>query len=223
MRSILLSSLLIIGLAPGIAAAHPADGYSLLYEKERIYNPSHSYPAEWSERDIVFAGEAAYARADQLSAAEWYILGGAIGYDGGKTSLPPWFMQTYCAISEYYSQFHIIPETLDAQELRRIKGYEALSPELIETFKSPITNAWPRLRATERHPGDLYVRAISPEEKRYFANLNSAWKRQWYADTEWSINPEAGAVDASGPVFYFCVEGEHGPLIQELLFTIRQQ
>jgi len=197
------------------ASAHPSDGLEPLPLPPSYGTDGCDFGPEFNHGDLVFTRP--YPDPDTLTNAERYIIVGCQGSTPEQNMLPWTYYIWHCAEALDERLGHV-PDQLSEELLREVG---ARSTATFELFKSPLTGNYPRLTAATASPGDVYIRALTPEEMRFFAGKAKPYQELWYDGKR--TDPRTGEVlekvKLDGKVYYVRVYGWHGVILSELMFT----
>lgn len=205
-------------------AAHPAEGgqpiRSTFYEADTSPRPSDSLG------DLSFIGREDKPEWDQLSPMEQYMLGGINNRPGSGKSLLPWHINLYAMVSHFYEEFGYVPEVLTDVEVHQTPGFEEAEGVLLDQLRNPLTGEWPRLNAANPSPGDVYMRPLTDEEMRYFAQVDSSYGKHWFENLAFDSNKFAAGVPMDqcwtsqerleGRPFYLRMYGRNGTILTRI-------
>jgi hypothetical protein len=224
----LLKTLLACGYAAfacattAFATEHPANG-RLINDLPADYGTAaYGFPGSWSHGDLTFGGP--YPAAAELLPTERYMLAGAepTPADGGD-ELPAWIDSVAGFCLDYYAGFGTIPEQLtmaDVQALRRLQG-QALTAADNALVLNPLTDSAPRLKAVDFSPGELYVRVLSSDEMRYYAQRRPEFDDAWFMGR--AIDPaggRVGRVQLLSGVLYVRAYGSSGVIYENFAYQL---
>jgi hypothetical protein len=172
---------------------------------------------ECSIGDITFTRS--FPDPSTLSSEELYILSGSTGSALGHP-LKPWRKDVSRLVQALHVNLGYIPDQLTEELVRSVVCESSQVDDLwVEQFKSPLTGEFPRLDASEFSPGDLYIRALSEQEKQHIASFIDIYYSFWY-DSAW-FNPEEDMwekAELSGDVYYVRIYGWNDVLIEGIEF-----
>jgi len=208
------AALTVMGLCrPSLA--HPSDGLEPVPLPPSYGTDGCDFGPEFNHGDMTFTRP--YPDPNSLTNAEKYIIAGCQGIKPEQNMLPWVYYIWHCA-EALDARLGYVPDQLSEELLREVG---ARSASAFELFKSPLTGNFPRLTAATESPGDVYIRALTPEEMRFFAGKVRAYQELWCDGKR--TDPRTGEVlenvKLDGKVYYVRVYGWHGVILSELLFT----
>jgi len=174
---------------PASAVAHPADGGKAVELNPDYGTEYYGMGAEFDINDLYFVKP--LPDPATLSEIEKYMLRG-LAEDNPGGAMRSW----YTVICETVSAFHLRTGTMPVEYSAEIvmallPEDRELPDENLDVFRSPITNEFPKLNATEFSAGDLYVRTITEEEKTYIARIDDKYKQMWFDGVQYDPITEA--------------------------------
>jgi hypothetical protein len=204
-------------------ATHPMHGAQP--RTDRSYDSMRLMP-EWTQGDMYFMGSADKQRWADLDPMEQYIIAGADDpTKDGENFVMPWSTVVFSAVCSFYTRFGYIPDQLGPEELVKVLGRVGAHGFYYEIYRNPLTGEWPKLKVEDPAPGDVYIRPLSPDEMRHYADLDSQYDFMWYPHqrTPETVKLEQlyGALQLSTPVFYMRIDGWDGPLLTGMQFQMR--
>jgi len=219
----LLGAMLMMMLTTALAADdHPASGQITCDPGPAYGTADFGFPLGYSKDDLTFGGP--YPTARKLTPPERYMLAGTLGsLDGAGDRLPAWITTVEDFCLDYYSLYGVLPPSVTPDGLAALRGVSALSLTDQALVINPITGEAPRLDTAQFSPGDIYVRALSREEIRYFAGRNLALKDMWingvYTDP---ATGSLGKVRLTSPVLYVRAYGVSGVIYENLAYRLSE-
>lgn len=200
-----------------LAWAHPVDGYAPKPAPRGYGTEGYGLAPECSIGDITFTRS--FPDPSTLSSEELYILSGSTNSAFGHP-LKPWRQQIRRLVQALHENLGYIPDRLTEELVRSVVCESSQVDDLwVEQFKNPLTGEFPRLDASEFSPGDLYIRALSEQEKQHIASLIDVYYSIWY-DSAW-FNPAEEMwenAELSGDVYYVRIYGWNGVLVEGIEF-----
>jgi len=201
---------------------HPVHGHEANSIFDSVYGEHNGYPAEYSMGDITFDGPGNHPPASSLTAEEKYIVAGATTSDyGSDAGLQPWTSAIFGIVNNYYSQYGTIPATFTDVEIRKVRDMENASDSNLREFLNPLTDQWPRLNAATPSPGDVYIRPLSLDEMRHYAQLVPSLNDAWFNGR--SISTETGelaSAELTSQVYYMRVYGWNGVIFNNFQYAL---
>jgi len=201
-----------LALIAAVAQAHPSDGYAPKELPDGYGEPGYSGCPEYDVGDLHFVRE--FTSPEMLTGAERYIIAGCSG--PGRLSVS-WWQEVYFMLLAYYTQYRELPDAISAEMIAATSCNGQASAEWCETFKSPITGAYPAVNCRDFAPGQVYCRMLTEDEMEMIISREPSFRDKWLRD--WHINPETGAREAAEmlkPVMYLRIYGETGVIHEGL-------
>jgi len=224
-KALVAGAFIVLALTTVAAAAeHPANGRLINNVPEAYGTASYGLPASWTHSDLTFGGP--YPLADDLLPPERYMLAGTQpAVEGQADVLPAWIDAVADFCLDYYAVYSRLPEQLTAEEvqgLRRLQG-KSISVADAALSLNPMTNAAPQLKARDFSPGDLYVRQLSNDEMRYYAQRRPALNDAWFKGR--TVDPASGrvgSVELLTGVLYVRAYGASGVIYENLVYRLSE-
>jgi hypothetical protein len=201
------------------ASAHPADGYQA-NDLHPYYGTSrYGLGSEYDINDLYFIRPL----PDQslLTETEKYMLAG-LAPQGPQTLQRSWISEIFRMVDGYYGRYGVIPGVFSPEIVRaNALEPEGILEEHLEIFRNPITGEYPRLDAIDFSPGDVFIRALSEDEKAYLASIDPIFKGHWYegVGTNLATGEKQRIEMLSSAVFYMRVYG-YSEIIHTGLFYV---
>jgi hypothetical protein len=216
--------LLVSAAASRLIREHPANG-QLTCEVDAAYGTEqYGLPAAWGTGDLTFGGP--YPKPAELSAAERYMLAGTYASNGASgQSLAPWVEMVQQLCLDYSERAGQLPALVSPAMVATAKGVSesGLQPEQLALYLNPFNGEFPRLDAAQFSPGDLYVRTLTEDEMRRFAQLNPVLGERWLEGQYREPGTgRLGRVSLQGGVLYIRAYGEHGVLYEQLAYELSE-
>jgi len=206
-------------IATGIVHAHPADGMEPRDLPHAYGTERYGYSSEFNINDLTFT--CPYPDPTRLTDAERYILSGARSADGNM--MMPWFIDIFQMVNAMYIEGGTVPAELKLGEMRFMaRGYDSdVYTTAYDKFRSPITNEFPRLDATEFEPGQVYMRPLTGEEKAFFASKVDYLDDAWFKDRKYvDMLDKWVPAKLRGEAFYIRIYGERGVLLETIIYDL---
>jgi len=204
---------------------HPVHGHKANPIFDSLYGPGHGYPADYSMGDITFDGPGNHPPASSLTNEEKYIIAGSVTSDyASDGGLSAWTSTIFAIVDAYYSQFGTIPDVLTDVEIRKIDGMQSIGDSNLREFLNPLTDQWPRLKATTASPGDVYIRPLTIDEMHHYAELSPNLKDDWFNGQ--SVNSETGEpapAELTSHVYYMRIYGWNGVIFNNFQYRLAVQ
>lgn len=207
----------VVFLCTTFAWAHPFDGYEPKPAPANYGADGYGLAPECSIGDITFTRP--YPDPSTLSNEELYILSGSTDSALGHP-LRPWRKEVRRLVQALHVNLGYVPGQLTKELVESVVCENSQVDDLwVEQFKSPLTGEFPKLNASEFSPGDLYIRALSEQEKQHIASFIEDYRSIWY-DGVW-FNPAEETwekAELSGDVYYVRIYGWDGVLVEGIEF-----
>lgn len=215
----------LVVMPASVLAAHPAAGGAP--EDISGWYTSCTGPDE-NYGEITFVAGQDKPALDSLTDMERYLVGGIHRSRKGGSMLP-WYQHVYFAACAYYKLTGQWPRVLSIDELKQLPELKRRPAAELEIYRNPLTGNWPRLDAKELSPGDMYLKPLTPEEMRHFADENAGFQRVWFdgVGTDWDAmqrgesfaQSQTKRVTLMGPVCYVRVYGLNGVLMTDFVYA----
>lgn len=202
----------------GVAyAGHPAAGHPPR-SLEHVYSVDGGMPVEWSFGNVRVTGSR--VPVADLTDEERYMIAGVKTCRYSDTAgLEPWKITLFSITNKFFKTNGYIPEQLTPDLIRTIPGYEEITEDRLDLYRSPITGDWPRLDCAEFSPGNAYITVLTPAEIDHFAAVIPEYGDMW-GDNYWR-EPGSGdykCIDIVSPIYFIRVYGRTDVLYEAIDF-----
>lgn len=224
---VVVYNLMFICFLAGYANAHPADG-KIPRDIRGLY-PSSSARAGESINELWFVSPSDQIPASSLSDIEKYMIAGCDKSSPGG-GIVAWYTSIFMAVGDYVKAFGYVPDVLTDTELKKVPQYSEFDDAGLSLFRNPITGEWPKLKASEFSPGDVYIRPLTSDEMRYFASHEPTLQHYWYEGKglNWDCLDAGHPMDQcftepvsmSRPPCYIRVYGRSCVLMTNIVFSV---
>lgn len=209
-------------MVPVAAAVPSADGMTAR-DVSSFYSSGLTSAFNWESFTFIDPGDKPPMQS--LSNLERYMIAGTEPRAG--QAFDPWYVMVFSFAAAYYKNFGSLPDTLTPEMVRSIPGQEQVSDDILERLRNPLTGNWPRLKAQDFSPGDIYLQPLTPAEMQHFAtalpNLGKVWIEGLTIDTDSALDGADPAdcftqrCELYAPPFYVKVYGHSGVLLTDFI------
>ncbi len=213
---------LIVSLSFQVALAHPADGLTPAEPEEGYGTELYGTHADQSIGDVIFYTP----YPSELSDAEKYIVAGTVDSPQGDGGMGPWWFNVVSIAIAYYNKNGELPQEINEDVLKSVAWQPAaMNMGAMQWYKSPVSEQFPKLDATEFSAGDMYIKVLSEAE------LDTLSQTDLYLDAIHNRGKSYGSVDSSdeevalltSPILYVRVYGEQEVIMSRLFWTFRNE
>ena len=213
--------LLIVFLTCQAAQAHIFDQYQPTPLADGYGTAGFGTPLDQSYGDITFVGQ--YPSPDSLSVQEQYMLGGTTGAPAefSPNGFPSWNDFVIRAAILYWRVNGTLPERMTPEVYAAAYDIPVaeVSPVVVELLKSPLTGEYPYLNSADFSPGNLFIKLLTPEERKHFAGNDEFYYECWFNSRVPNSQGGFTAVEFQEPVYYARVYGWNGVIYNGIRFT----